>query len=435
LCRIEKLDGIVELTGDEEVLMELFRYRPPHVGVLEYQAGTWLKDVFDINQRIRSEEQQVILETMSSDFLIQKSTAGIMVLNPDLTIFDANEVFLNEVGKTKKEVIGAYCYEISHNLKAPCSEVQSELACPVLETLRTGKSAHAIHEHSYYDSGDYFCNLVTYPIKNQDGEITRVIKIRRDITQAVASRWEQKIQALKEDINRLIQEDRMISLGRLVASSAHEINNPIQGLLTFSHLIQDILNDGQTDNIDLEKIKKHIAMMSQELERCGNIVSGLLSFARESPVEYVKTDLNEVINAVISLIRHKIELHDIALKMTLSAAPILICGDANQLQQCFLNLIFNAIEAIKIGGEIEIHSEIDTAGKMAFIRIEDTGCGINKKDIDHIFDPFFTTKPEGEGTGLGLSIVYGIVKNHKGNIRADSREGQGSSFKLVFPIQ
>jgi len=236
-------------------------------------------------------------------------------------------------------------------------------------------------------------------------------------------------------MNKLIQEDRMISLGKLVASSAHEINNPIQGVLTFSHLILDILNKEAPGSADLNSIKKHVTLMSQELERCGTIVSGLLSFARESSVEYLKTDINEVLKAVITLVRHKMKLHDITLNLSLSPLPVIISGDANQLQQCFLNLIFNAIEAIETFGEINIYSKFDPSGNKALIEIHDTGCGIPEEYIDHIFDPFFTTKQEGEGTGLGLSIVYGVVKNHRGNIKTESSKGQGSIFILTFPLQ
>jgi len=435
LCHIDGLDGIVDLINDPKILTDIIRHKPENVSFIEYNTGNLLKEIFEIKQSIKLEEQEVILETLSSDFLIQKSTAGIMVLNPDFTIFDINEVFLQELQKEKNEIIGEYCYEISHGLKEPCFNVSAELPCPVIETLRTGASAHAIHDHSAYDTNAHFCNLVTYPIKNQDGEIIRIIKIKRDITEAVSDRWEKKITALKEDMNKLIQEDRMISLGKLVASSAHEINNPIQGVLTFSHLILDILNEDTPGSAELDKIKKHVLLMSQELERCGNIVTGLLSFARESSVEYLKTDLNDVLKAVTTLVRHKMKLHDITLNLSLSPLPVIISADANQLQQCFLNLIFNAIEAIESFGEINISSKLDSSGDNVLIKIRDTGCGIPDEYIDHIFDPFFTTKQEGEGTGLGLSIVYGVVKNHRGSIKTESSKGIGSSFILTFPLQ
>jgi signal transduction histidine kinase len=173
--------------------------------------------------------------------------------------------------------------------------------------------------------------------------------------------------------------------------------------------------------------------MSKELERCGNIVSGLLSFSRESTIEYNIIDLNEVLKAVFTLTQHKMKLQNIQLITKLSTKPLLAKGDANQLQQCFLNLIFNAISAMPEGGELHVISKQDNDQKKACIEIRDTGYGIPEEALDHIYDPFFTTKEGGGATGLGLSIVYGITKNHGGNIKLNSKVGEGTSFVLDFP--
>ena len=226
----------------------------------------------------------------------------------------------------------------------------------------------------------------------------------------------------------------MISLGKLVASSVHEINNPIQGLLTFSDLMQDILRDDNPSPKDLEKFKKFLSLMSNELERCGNIISGLLSFSRQSEIEYKDVDINEILEQVLVLTRHKMEIQGIQLSMKSFSTPLIVNGHVNQLQQCFLNLIFNAIEVMPLGGQLTVVSDLDKARENALVEIRDTGCGIPEENLGHIFEPFFTTKEEGEGTGMGLSIVYGIVKNHGGDIKVESQVGKGSSFVLSFPI-
>jgi two-component system NtrC family sensor kinase len=230
----------------------------------------------------------------------------------------------------------------------------------------------------------------------------------------------------------------MISLGKLAASCAHEINNPIQGLLTFSHLMQEILAEGNPSSDDLEQFKKHLVFMSKELERCGEIVSGLLSFSHEYSLEYKNLeykdiDFNEILEAVFTLTRHKMKLQNIELIPNLSPNPLRAKGDANQLQQCFLNLIFNAISAMPNGGELHVISKFDSDNKNACIEISDTGYGIPEETLDHIYDPFFTTKEAGEATGLGLSIVYGVTKNHGGNIKVKTKVGEGTSFILNFP--
>jgi signal transduction histidine kinase len=197
--------------------------------------------------------------------------------------------------------------------------------------------------------------------------------------------------------------------------------------------MQDILAEGKPNPEDLEQFKSHLSFMSKELERCGNIVTGLLSFSRETPKEYKNIDLNDVLNSVITLTRHKMELRNVDLIVRLHPGFLMIQGDERELQQCFLNLIFNAIEAMQEGGQLQIISELESDKNNVRVEVQDTGYGISKENLEYIFDPFFTTKGEGEGTGLGLSIVYGVTKNHKGKIKINSKVGEGSSFVLEFP--
>lgn len=435
LFKIKNLNSIIDLTGSRQVWLEIIRFRPKKVGVLEHNIGGLMRRLFDVNQSLESAERQLVIEKTFSDFLIQQSTAAIVILNTDFTIVETNEAYLKAVNKSKEEVIGEHCYKISHGYSAPCSSSQPEMECPMVETLRTGISAHVIHEHLSPEGQATYCNIVTYPLKDQNGEIFRIIEVWRDITDELSHRWDKRVKELKSDLQKLVQEDRMISLGKLAASCAHEINNPIQGLLTFSHLMQEILAEGKPSSKDLEQFKKYLSLMSKELERCGDIVSGLLSFSRESPREYKDIDLNEVLEAVINLTRHKMKLRNVDLIARLSPGLLMIRGNDSQLQQCFLNLIFNAIAAMPEGGQLHVLSKHDKAKKNVCVEIRDTGYGIPEETLDHIYDPFFTTKEAGEATGLGLSIVYGVTKNHGGNIKVNTKVGEGTSFILNFPTQ
>jgi two-component system NtrC family sensor kinase len=433
LFNIKDLDGIIELTNSKEVLLELIRLRPKTVGIVEHNIGRLLRSLFLIDQQLKSAEQQVNVEKMISEFLIQQTNERVVVLNQDFIISEANEAYLEFVQKSKEEVVGAHCYEIFYGFDAPCSSSKLGVDCPMVETLRTGESAHIIVENPGSVGVKSYCDMVTYPVKNLNGEVIKIIEICRDITKELSSRWEEKVQKLKQDFNYLIQEDRMISLGKLVASCVHEINNPIQGLLTFSRLMENILAQGQPTSKDLEEFKEFLSLMTPELERCGNIVSGLLSFSRETALEYKSINLNEVLEAVIALINHKLELQGIKLATHLYPGLLWVRGNASRLEQCLLNLIFNAMEAMSEGGELNVVSELDPAQKHVLVEIRDTGSGIHAENLNHIFDPFFTTKEAGQGTGLGLSIAYGIVKNHGGHIRVESEVGKGSSFFLKFP--
>jgi two-component system NtrC family sensor kinase len=432
--KIKGLDSIIELTGKREVLLEIIRLRPKGVGVIEHNIGRLMRRLFEVDQRLSTAEEQLAFEKKFSDFLVQQSTAAIVIINTDFTIVETNDAYLKAVNKSKEEVIGAHCYQISHDFNVPCSSAKLGMKCPMVETLRTGVSSHVIHEHPHPEKGSTFCNLVAYPLWDRNGEIFRIIEVWRDITDELSHSWTNQIKEIKSNLQKLVQEDRMISLGKLVASCVHEINNPIQGLMTFTYLMQEILAEGKPSPEDLELFKQHLSFMSKELERCGNIVSGLLSFSRETPKEFKKIDLNDALNTVITLTHHKMELRNVELTTRLYPGLLMIWGDEHELQQCFLNLIFNAIEAMPKGGQLQINLELESDKNNARIEVRDTGYGIPKENLEHIFDPFFTTKGEGIGTGLGLSIVYGITKNHKGKIKVNSNIGEGSSFILTFPV-
>ena len=431
----ENLDSIIELTNNKEVLLDLIKLRPKRVGVLEHNIGRFLRNYFMMNQRLQSAEHQAALEKTVSEFIMRFSNAAIVFINTDFTIAEANEAYLKRVRKSRQEVLGGYCYQVHYNLNAPCATSQPTLKCPMLETLKTGRTAHVIHEHRGMTGHTTYGNIVTYPFKNEHGEITKVIEIWRDITDDISTRWEKQAQELKADLKKMVQEDRMISLGKLVASCVHEINNPIQGLLTYSDLMHKMTAEDAPNVENWQALNRYLATMSDELVRCGDIVSGLLSFSRETATGYTDLNLNSVLQAVTSLTRHKMELQNIRLTLELAPGFLMVRGDTNQLQQAVLNLIFNAIEAMPQGGELSIRSWEDATAKKVIVEVRDSGYGISKEDLDHIYDPFFTTKALGEGTGLGLSIVYGVIKNHGGQVVVKSAVNAGTVFTLWLPLR
>ncbi len=434
LFKIKGLDAVIELTNNKEILLDLINEKPKGVGILEHNVGRFIRTLFDIDQQLKYARHQVEMEKMLSDFLIQQTNQQILILNPDFSIADVNEAYLAAINTTRERVIGKPCYQIIHGYGTPCSRAVPGFECPMVQTLRTGESAHVIQQIPLSKEQSNYFDIITYPVKNSDGETIRVIEIWRDITKQLSTQMEERVQALKSDLNKLVQEDRMISLGKLAASCVHEINNPIQGLLTFSQYIQATLEDGLADESEINKLKDIAAMMTHELDRCGEIISGLLSFSREPSTQYTDTNLNEVLTAVVNLTHHKMELQNITLHKELSNSLIIINGDPNRLQQCFLNLVFNAIEALPSGGDIWISSRLVSENSTARVEIRDNGYGISKENIENLFDPFFTTKGAGEGTGLGLFIVYGIVKNHGGEIHVKSAPDEGTRFVLDFPL-
>jgi two-component system NtrC family sensor kinase len=243
----------------------------------------------------------------------------------------------------------------------------------------------------------------------------------------MAEAIEQHQKKVKRDTQmQILQSEKLASVGRLAAGIAHEINNPLTGILTFTHLLREKKNNSEEDMKDLNVIM-------QETTRVREIVRNLLDFARQSPSNKDMININEAMVQLLKLIRSQKEFRKIRIIENYDANLPALCADKNQLQQVFLNLLLNAGESIAGEGTITITSSIEEDGIL--ITIADTGCGIRSQDIGKIFDPFYTTKPVGKGTGLGLSVSYGIIQQHGGTIRCESKEGEGTIFEIFLPLE
>lgn len=255
------------------------------------------------------------------------------------------------------------------------------------------------------------------------GEMGELCEVINQMADAVWQREEQLKLSTRQQIG---QSEKLASIGRLAAGIAHEINNPLTGVLTFAHLLRQNENFSEQDHQDLDVI-------IQETTRVREIVRGLLDFARESPSSRVSLNLNETIEQTLKLVRSQKEFREVTIHQQLDGNLPLVNADKNQLQQVLLNLCLNACEAMTDGGELTISTSPREDGNVV-IQVRDTGHGIAKENLEKIFDPFFTTKPVGKGTGLGLSVSYGIVQSHGGDIEVESEIGQGTTFTLSLPV-
>ncbi len=232
---------------------------------------------------------------------------------------------------------------------------------------------------------------------------------------------------------KISQLDRLMAIGRLAAGVAHEINNPL-GII--SNYVQMLLKN---PSLSVE-IQKDLFLIEEEIHKTMEIIKGLLNFSRESEMEKNLIDLNEVLRRTVSLLRFQLKSQSIQLVEDYNENLPLILGDSNHLQQAFLNVLLNSIQAMPNGGKLGVKTAFhgrDISKKLngrVVVEILDTGVGIDPKYLDKIFDPFFTTKERGSGTGLGLSISYGIIKEHKGNFDVKSITGEGTVVKIVFPV-
>jgi signal transduction histidine kinase len=239
---------------------------------------------------------------------------------------------------------------------------------------------------------------------------------------------------LKEVQDQIIASEKLASLGKLSATIAHEINNPLTAVLTYIRLL---LKMGHRDRLKperMEDILKYLNIMESETARCGDIVKNLLAFSRQSRMTIETHRIEDIIDKALTLISHDLEMKEIKLiKEIAEDLPEVKC-DFRQIQQALINLMGNASEAMAEGGSLTVSARALENENFIEVIISDTGSGIETHDLQHIFEPFFTTKEEGKGVGLGLSVVYGIITRHKGSIEADSIPGNGSRFRIRLPI-
>lgn len=243
---------------------------------------------------------------------------------------------------------------------------------------------------------------------------------------------EKKVEERTEEIRRmqthLIQQEKLASLGKLAAGIAHEINNPLGGILIYSHLLLEDITEKNVMYDNLNKIVK-------ETTRCKDIVRGLLQFARPKDPEMIQSDINEILEESLSIMEGQILFQNIDLNKQYSYDLPKIVADSSQLQQVFMNIILNAAEAMGGHGSLVIKTYLDDKKEHIHVEFTDDGHGIKEEDQMRLFEPFFSTKEVGKGTGLGLAISYSIVQKHQGTIKVVSQEGKGSTFTVILPIK
>ena len=232
----------------------------------------------------------------------------------------------------------------------------------------------------------------------------------------------------------MLHRDKLISLGRLSASVVHEINNPLAGILNYAKLMKHILKKGPLVPEGQKKFSGYLTLMESESQRISQIVSSLLTFSRKTEPKREPVSVTNLIHKSILLCQHRMALGHIELHQAISPDLPAVKGDANQLQQCIINLVFNAMDAMDRGGSMDISAGYDAVEKSVFIQVKDSGQGITPENRQRIFEPFFTTKDEGYGVGLGLPIVFGIMESHGGSVSVTSTPGKGSTFTLHLPV-
>jgi len=252
-------------------------------------------------------------------------------------------------------------------------------------------------------------------------------------TQTLEARVEQKTRELKRAHEHALQTEKMASIGKMAAVLAHEINNPLSGILTYSKLLRKWVDREDRGPERRQEICDSLDLIASESRRCGDLVRNLLTFSRTTPMNLQATDLNLVVDRSVRLVQHQLELSGIQLQLQLAPDLPLVQCDASQIEQVLLALVMNAIDAMPQGGNLWLTTCFHKENAKVQIIVRDDGLGIAPEILPRLFEPFLTTKESGHGVGLGLAISRSILERHRGDIEVQSEVGRGTTFTVTLP--
>lgn len=417
--QLDASDFITKPVNDEALHLALSRAKQ------RYTSRKQLQDYTALLEKEKAKTLQELMDVFSyQKNLIESSMDGILGLDAEDRIVTFNKSMEIMLGHSRQAVLGKMT--VTDILSAgEAVRLKNALA----HDTHGGKDRLFLFETMLQDSkGNKIPVQISATTLFKDGRRDGWVCFIRDLREI--RRLEREV----ADQAQILHQDKMMSLGRLAASVVHEINNPLSGILNYSRLMSRILEKGALSEERREKFIQYLSLVEKETQRCSQIVSSLLAFSRKSEPRVEPLKIHELVERCVSMSRHKLELQNIRLHTDVQDNLPLLKGDANQLQQCLINIFFNAMDAMPKGGDLTINGHLNGDGASVKISIKDTGSGIPTADIPYIFDPFFTTKQEGFGVGLGLSTAYGIIERHQGTIDVESKEGAGTTFTITLPV-
>jgi len=374
----------------------------------------------DVTERVLAQEALRASE-QQKDLILNGANEMIAYYDIDLRILWANRAAGESVGRSPRELVGAFCYDI-WNAGVPCEN------CPVLRARDTKRP----QQHERQTPDGRWWNLRGYPVLDDDGEVIALVEFGQDITERKAA--ERERESLEA---QLVQAQRMEAVGRLAGGVAHDFNNMLAVILGRAELALDAL--GESD-----PVRQELGEIQNAAQRSANLTRQLLAFARRQTISPEVLNLNETLTAMTKMLQRLMgEDIDLVWKPGAALWPIKI--DPSQVDQILANLCVNARDAIDGVGKVTIETRnaiIDAnpgdeqvecvPSEYVLLIVSDDGCGMDDETMGHLFEPFFTTKDLGQGTGLGLATVYGIVKQNEGTIHVESEPGVGTTFRIGF---
>lgn len=331
---------------------------------------------------------------------------GIHIINRDHEIISANKGILNMFGKRDlSEVLGRKCFSEYHRLEAACDN------CPSVKTFKEGTSNYLSKAIRGVDGKKLFLKKITFPVKDADGNVAQVIEHIKDITY------------LSELEERLSYSERLAGIGKLAAGVAHEIRNPLSNIKA---AVQLCLSKYEPD----EMIGKHLKIILRSTNRVNRVINDLINLARPHEVSFITGDINNIINRAFDFVKERCLKQHVRVTKRFQRKLPQFYLDEKLLEESFLNIIINALDAMPKGGRLIITTYYDYDADEIKVSFFDSGYGISEDDLGKVFDPFFTTKRD--GTGLGLSLAAQTIELHKGKIHIHSKPDYGTEVTIRF---
>ncbi len=363
-----------------------------------HRLGTYVQQLKESQKQMRKSEERY------------RNTLNGMLEGCQIIDFDWRYLYINDVAarhgrRPREELLGRTIMEMYPGIED--TEMFAKLRC-CMET----RTSHQME------------NLFTFPDGFQGWFELRIEPVPEGIFILSIDITERK-----QAEEQLIQAEKLTSLGQMAASIAHEVNNPLSGVLVYTQLLAKKVS---ADTLSKESALKYLSKMDSELTRSTKLIRNLLDFARLSPPSLRLVDINDVVNRALDLAAHSAKLQNIQVIKELNSSLPKLTADFDQLQQICTNFILNAIQAMPEGGRLTLRTS--ASDSLVKVEVEDTGCGISQENMRKLFTPFFTTKEKGKGVGLGLPVAYGIVQGHQGRIEVQSKEGEGTTFTIYLPL-
>ena len=360
-------------------------------------------------QEKRAEELALLKEFNES--IVESVNVGLLAVNENGEITRCNSPFEEMLGLSRVETIGKSVSEIfDEGFTLNLENILGKSRWHLTEI----RNAYKLHTTNFQGKS-LILNVAIAPLRSVSNNQTGAIIVFENVTSRVK---------LEESLQ---QSEKLSSIGLLAAGVAHEVNTPLTGVSSYTQMLLGMIPETDPKHALLQKVQK-------QTDRASNIVGNLLNFSRTGGAsDFVDIDINKLLDDTLQLLEPQLRKSQVEIVKDYHATPPKMSGNAGKLQQVFTNLIINARDAMFGGGTITLSTFVEDDGSMV-VEVADTGSGIDADDLIKIYDPFFTTKPVGSGTGLGLAVSYGIVQEHAGTIEVRSQTGEGTTFRLVFPI-